>query len=80
MKDLREVCDEWLDEISTNETDLEDLVTFVQAQRLDAARKALDRATQMLCYSGLEPSKDWNSVVVAAGLRAIRDSIEREGA
>jgi hypothetical protein len=53
---------------------------FVQAQRLAAARQTLERLTETLCYSGLDPSKPWKSVEVAEVLRTIRDSIEREGA
>jgi hypothetical protein len=80
MNDLREACWEWLDDPGTHKTVLDDLVLFVQAQRLAAARQTLERLTEILCYSGLDPSRAWKSVEVAEVLRTIRDSIEREGA
>jgi hypothetical protein len=80
MNDLREACEEWLDDPGTHATVLDDLVLFVQAQRLAAARRTLKRLTETLCYSGLDPSKPWKSLEVAEVLRTIRDSIEKEGA
>ena len=76
MRDVHDACREWLDEPGEFDDDrLEELVVFVRAQRIDAARDALGYVAQILCR---DSSKGWKVVEIEEVLRTMRDSIERE--